>query len=140
MPRSEREEAPLLRLALEAVLDGGLLPAAVGGGQLSAPVQQMVSAIHADPFDPLLNVQAIKTRCRILDNNVSSRFRREVGLSVKDYIDRLRLETARLLLRDPRATVFDVCQSVGYYHPQTFYRAFHRSFRCTPGNLRVEHV
>jgi AraC-like DNA-binding protein len=44
------------------------------------------------------------------------------------------MKAAKLLLQK-RIGVFDVAQYIGYFHSQTFYRAFQRRFGCTPATL-----
>lgn len=104
--------------------------------ELSREVREVLGYIHRNLFDSDLNVQAIKARCRIRDNNISCRFRYQMGTTIKEYIESLRMEAARLLLEQQDVGVFDVAQSVGYYHLQTFYRAFQRQFECTPAAFR----
>lgn len=141
MPRmstSSREfvQPGTLQAAFEAALEGGVVAGADQARRPSRCVALLLEAIHAAVFDPLLSVQTLKARCGIQDNNVSSRFRSEVGQSIKEYIDSLRLVTASRLLLETDSSVFEVSQAVGYYHPQTFYRAFYRLFKCTPGDVR----
>lgn len=136
-PGKETVDPMALKAAFEATRECGESPNAGGGARRrSRCVERLLNAIHEEIFDPLLSVQALKTRCGIQDNNISSRFRSEVGQSIKEYIDSLRLVTARRLLLETDSSVFEVSQAVGYYHPQTFYRAFHRLFKRTPGDLR----
>ncbi|MBY0493283.1 MAG: helix-turn-helix transcriptional regulator [Cyanobacteria bacterium] len=133
-------EPVTLRAAFEATLECGRLRCDSHVPPVpSRSVQQLLAAIHDDVFDPQLNVQSLRARCRVQDNNISSRFRSEVGQSIKDYIDGLRLDTARRLLQETNFSIFEVSLAVGYYHPQTFYRAFHRWFKCRPGDVREPH-
>lgn len=101
-------------------------------------VQKVLDAIHVDPFDSELNVKRLKKRCHIRDNNISCRFRRVVGLAIKDYLERLRVQAACQLLTLEEVTVFDIALSVGYYHPQTFYNVFRRQLGCTPTHYRAQ--
>jgi two-component system response regulator YesN len=105
-------------------------------GNLSREIREVLEHIHANLFDPDLNVQSIKRRCRIRDNNISCRFRHVLGITIKEYIETLRLNAALRLL-EKQIPVFDVAMSVGYLYPQTFYRAFHRKFEGTPTSLCV---
>lgn len=101
-------------------------------------VQSLLDSIHRDPFDSNLNVKQLKARCRVRDNNVSSRFRRALGVTVKGYIEKLRMQAACHLLAFDSVTVFDIALSVGYYHPQTFYNVFRRRLGCTPSAYREQ--
>ena len=53
------------------------------------------------------------------------------------YIERLRLDIALVLLRTRSYTVAEVADAVGFAYVQTFYRAFHKQFGCTPGSTVV---
>ena len=106
--------------------------------QLEGPadVRQLLEGIHENLFDPDLTVKTLRARCGLRDNNVSCRFRRQVGRTVKDYIEALRMKAACRLLEESDCPVFDLALSIGYSHPQTFYRAFERAFECTPATYR----
>lgn len=62
------------------------------------------------------------------------RFRRHVGLGLRDYVEHLRLEAADRLLRSGGYPVYLVALSVGYSHQETFCRAFARRFHCNPSD------
>ncbi len=104
--------------------------------RLTWPVRKLLNCIHEELFDPTLNVRRLKDRCQIRDNNVSCRFKHEMGISIKTYIEALRLEAANVLLMQRTFSASEVAQSVGYNHLQTFYRAFDRHFDRTPGMVR----
>lgn len=104
--------------------------------EVPCDVVKILRCIHENPFDPDLSVKRLKSRCQVRDNNVSSRFRHEVGITIKDYIEDLRMEAAGLLLREKQIGIFEVAQLTGYYNPQTFYSAFQKHFHCTPGAYR----
>jgi AraC-like DNA-binding protein len=99
-------------------------------------VRKLLNCIHEHLFDPTLNVRSLKTRCNMRDNNVSCHFKHALGISIKSYIEGLRLEAARVLLNRGSYSAAEVAQSVGYTHLQTFYRAFARHYGRTPGDVR----
>jgi AraC-like DNA-binding protein len=101
-------------------------------------LRQLLTYIHTHLFDAALNVNEARRSCGILDNNVSCRFRYHMGVSIRDYIEDLRMQAARLLLDKPELSVFEVTRALGYSHPQTFYRAFRRRFQSTPAACRDE--
>jgi AraC-like DNA-binding protein len=117
---------------LEQVLPD--LPQATGRG--SRHVRELLDYIHSHLFDPGLNVAVARNECGLRDNNVSSLFRHEVGCCIKDYIDVLRMGAARRLLQNEDYSVFEIGQSLGYIHPQTFYRVYRRHFGAAPAVTR----
>jgi AraC-like DNA-binding protein len=103
---------------------------------LSRELRELIECIHQDLFEPGLNVKTVRQRCRIRDNNISSRFRRSFGRGIKAYIDGHRMAAACMLLTETKMAIFDIAMGVGYNHVETFYQVFHRSFDCTPGQYR----
>lgn len=103
---------------------------------ISWHVRDLLHGIHDALFDPRLTVRAVKTRCRIRDNNIAYHFKYETGVTIKEYIEQLRLAAAGELLSRGRFSAGEVARAVGYSHLQTFYRAFRRHFGCTPGDFR----
>jgi two-component system response regulator YesN len=91
-----------------------------------------VQYIHEHLFEPGLNASVARLQCGLRDNNVASLFRHQLGCSIKEYIEVLRMKAARRLLEDERFSIFEIGQSLGYEHPQTFYRVFRRQFGCPP--------
>jgi len=121
---------------MAALLEGFRLASRQDDRGFPREIRQVLTCIHENLFSPGLNVQQLKRHCQIRDNNVSSRFRRTVGQTIRDYIESLRMEAAGLLLRERQAGILDVAQSIGYDNPQTFYRAFGKRFHCTPSAYR----
>lgn len=108
--------------------------------EVSHQVGQLLQRIHADLFDSNLSVKTLKGRCKIADNNVSCRFKYEVGVSIRDYVESMRIDAAQHLLQTGLYTVFEVAQALGYCNAQTFYRAFARRFNWTPGRMQSQHT
>lgn len=106
--------------------------------ELPADIQRVLSYIEENAFDPELNVQRIKLHCRLRDNNVSSRFRFFLGITIRDYLEARRMEAAADLLLQGTATILEVAFDVGYNNLQTFYGAFRRKYSCTPDTYRRE--
>lgn len=104
---------------------------------VSFHIGRLLGCIQRELFNPNLNVKTLKRLCDVRDNNVSSRFKCEMGVYLSSYITRLRLEAAILLLRGSDLSVAEVALFVGYPNLQTFYRAFKRHFLCTPAEFRV---
>ncbi len=99
-------------------------------------VAAVLDLIHGRPFEPSLNVNAVKRDCRLRNNNISTRFRTFVGLGIREYIEQLRLEAARHLLERCDIDIYLIALVVGYEHQETFCRAFHRRFGVAPSEHR----
>ncbi len=67
-------------------------------------------------------------------------FKRRVGETPRNYVERLRLEHGALRLWLLRTTVLDVALAVGYDSHETFTRAFRRRFGVLPKRIRKEGI
>jgi len=65
-------------------------------------------------------------------------FRREQGVTFRDYLMRLRIEVAARRLRRDGQSVLDVACSVGFNDPSQFARLFRRHMGVTPTGYRIE--
>lgn len=65
---------------------------------------------------------------------VRLRFRQAMGMSLKDEVQRLRMERAVQLLKDPSKNVAEVAQAVGYRNVRFFYEVFRAYARRNPRN------
>lgn len=99
---------------------------------LPRDVATVLEFIHSHAFEPSLNVNTVKQRCKIKNNNISTRFRVVLGLGIREYIEALRLCAASRLLQSQRFEVYLIAMAVGYEHQETFCRAFRRQFGHPP--------
>jgi two-component system response regulator YesN len=109
---------------------------ACDSNELSVHVKRIIQFVKNNLSHEGLCVKSIRAHCHLHDNNISSRFRLEVGVTISEFINKARLDLATRLLKDESISVWNVSYIVGYSHIQTFYRAFERQFRCTPGDYR----
>lgn len=63
-------------------------------------------------------------------------FKKEVGINYSDYLLNYRMEKAKQLLADPKWTVEEVGQQVGYHDTRHFSRLFVKRFGIKPSEYR----
>ena len=72
---------------------------------------------------------------------VSRFFREQNNENLKEYISTLRLERAKVLLKDTQLSVNEIVEKVGYISPSSFIRKFKVAEGMTPGEYRrMEHI
>lgn len=103
---------------------------------VTGDVARLLEAIHESVFEPDINVQALRNRSRARDHNVSSRFKAEIGISMRMYIATLRVYAAADLLRTTDWPITEISHTIGYDYLQTFYRDFRKVLAATPGSVR----
>lgn len=67
---------------------------------------------------------------------ISHIFKEEQGLTLMEYITKVRLEEAKKLLRNPNYTVNDIASKVGYSDSSYFSKIFRRNEGMTPTQFR----
>lgn len=95
-------------------------------------VQDWLVNHAADPYDldDLAAVAGISRR------HLTRVFRRATGIGVKEYATKLRLERARLFLRDPRLSVDAVAERSGFADGRQLRRLWKTAFGTSPGASR----
>ena len=70
---------------------------------------------------------------------ISMLFRRECGMTFREYLIRTRIEKACLLLRSSSLSIQEIARLVGYSDPAFFYKTFRREMNVTPDDYRRRH-
>ncbi len=103
-------------------------------------VATALAFIEQHAFDPTFSVKQLKRRCRLKNNNISSRFKLYVGLGIQRYVEKRRIEAAKKLLALDQFGIYHIAVAVGYAHHETFCRAFRRVEGCAPSAYQAEAV
>jgi transcriptional regulator GlxA family with amidase domain len=73
---------------------------------------------------------------RMSSRTMTRTFRAATGLSIGEYRQKVRLETARVMLHDPDVTLQSVAERAGFNNPRHFRRAWRQAFGMTPSMAR----
>jgi transcriptional regulator GlxA family with amidase domain len=68
------------------------------------------------------------------------RFRREVGMTPREYLVRVRLERATGLLSQSSHTISEIASEVGFTSAGSFSKAFKRLMACAPTTYRARRL
>jgi AraC-like DNA-binding protein len=98
-------------------------------------VAAALQAMHNDPAHPWTVARLART-VGLSRAVFAARFTDHVGEGAIRYLLALRMQRARRLLRDQRATVAAVAAQVGYQSDVAFAAAFRREFGSSPGAFR----
>jgi AraC-like DNA-binding protein len=94
-----------------------------------------LSSIHRDP-NHAWTVESLAGRAGMSRSTFAGRFAELVGEPPLHYITRLRMQKARALLRDGKATLAAVAENSGYESEAAFSKAFKRWVGVAPGTYR----
>lgn len=87
-----------------------------------------------------LALDALATLAHLSPYHFHRLFRATVGETVKQYVQRLRLEQAAFRLKLQAAPVIDVAFSLGYHSHETFTRAFRKHFGIPPKAYKQTYI
>ncbi|WUO17876.1 GlxA family transcriptional regulator [Streptomyces sp. NBC_00289] len=83
-----------------------------------------------------LPVAEIARRANMSLRNFARVFRREVGATPGQYVERKRIARARELLETTDLTIAQIARRCGFAAPETFFRSFGRTLGLTPKQYR----
>ena len=99
--------------------------------------QRIIEYIDAHYRDSEFNVSALSQHFNLSSSYISTLIKKNTGVSAVDYIQRLRIQTAKQLLKEqPAMLIKDVAQEVGYGSSLNLIRAFKRYEGITPTMYR----
>lgn len=89
-----------------------------------------------DNLDRPVTVPDIAAQANMSPRNFARVFRREVGITPGQYVERMRILRARRLLESTDLPIRQVARRSGFPTPETFFRAFARVLEVTPHQYR----
>ncbi len=86
--------------------------------------------------EPSLNVKKIASEVGYAPDYLSTVFKKEIGIRLKDYINSLRIEYAKDLLKNSSLNISEIAWTVGYSDNKYFFRIFRKFEKTTPTEYR----
>lgn len=86
-----------------------------------------------------LDVSMIADKFNLNQSYLSTFFKESSGQGLLDYINRIRIENAKLFLKEKDESITDIAAKVGYYNSNTFIRTFKKYEGVTPGKFKELH-
>lgn len=99
------------------------------------PIREACDRIHRSPSTDL-SVTALANSVGMSERHFARVFRAEVGESPARYVDRVRVEAARVVLEQEKVGLAVVAQRTGFSSAETLRRAFHRRLGISPADYR----
>jgi transcriptional regulator GlxA family with amidase domain len=100
-----------------------------------APIRELQGWI-AEHLDGDLSVGTLAARVHLSERQFARVFRREIGATPADYVERLRVERARSVLETDRVPLEAVAARCGFAGAEVMRRAFQRRLGISPSEYR----
>lgn len=94
---------------------------------LDTMIASVVSYIDANYMDSNLSLTGVADNFNVGDSALSSLFKQSMGINFSVYVENVRLEKAKILLKTTDLNIGDIAQKVGYSSANSFCRAFKRA-------------
>lgn len=111
-------------------------PAVDAPSKAGAVVRHCVEEIQKHYTEPDFSLYQLAEEMKLNTNYLSSLFKKEMGVGYVRYINTLRIEKAKQLLRDMRYRTNEVAALVGIENPRYFTRVFKEMTGLSPAEYR----
>lgn len=98
-------------------------------------IHQLVDLIHKRIGDTSLNVEALASEVFLSRSQLYRKIKALTGLSVNEFIRKIRIEEAKKILEKGNHNVSEVCYAVGFSSPSYFSKCFKEQFGILPTDL-----
>lgn len=131
---SAAPSAQALLAWLEQAVEEQLRHSASGSsGQVSAnPFVRMARQFMQENYSRTISMAEIAEHVKLNRSYLSELYRRETGETLSDALARIRMETAKEMLKERRMKVYEVAEATGYSDSKIFTKAFKRMTGLTP--------
>jgi transcriptional regulator GlxA family with amidase domain len=99
------------------------------------PIRDLQQLILEQPASDL-SVAAMARLVAMSERNFARVFANETGVTPAEYVERVRVETARRLLEQTSLSLDDVAAASGFGSTETLRRSFHRQLAVSPSDYR----
>ena len=95
--------------------------------------QRIVLYITEHAFEEITQ-ESVSRALGVSPSFLSHFFSERLHTNFRRFINSVRIEHARLLMRDPDLTLTEICGACGFANMRTFRRAFQREMNCLPSD------
>lgn len=106
-------------------------------GELSPQIKESCDYICLH-LDEKADIHFLASRLGYTDYYFSNKFKKETGLSVRNFANQKKIERAKELLVNSNENIQDICNLLGYNSQSYFGKIFHRDTGMSPGEYRAK--
>ena len=134
-PINEAELKDLINKAIYNINQNSKQPDHINAVNYSLPVRLACEYIEKN-FQENINLNKISNYVSLSKNYFCNIFKKETGITIWDYLIKIRMEEAKQMLLDTGLKTYEVSERVGYDDPSYFGRLFKKYTDFTPIEFR----
>lgn len=100
------------------------------------PISKALQIIYEN-WDKELSISELAKQVSLSKNYFGEMFQKEVGMTAQQYINKLRIDHARILLEDKDLPIKSIADTIGYQDSNYFSRVFKSIYQMTPKEYRA---
>jgi len=128
-----------MRKHLQSVLEALEKRASLNAAPLNEPplVEQMKDYLNSHYQEATFSLQQMAFDFRMAPSTLSRYFKQNNEIGLNDYLNDLKMQTAKRLLEETNLSIYDIGLELGYYGQNSFIRRFKATCGITPGEFRA---
>ncbi len=103
-------------------------------------IRQVIAYMHKHYHEKGLSINRMAEEVFLTPTYLSSLFKQDTGLTINQYLTKLRMEYAKSYLLDPRFKLYQVADKVGYEDAAYFARIFKNQTGMTPSEYKEKNI
>lgn len=101
----------------------------------SADLNEVLLYLHSN-YQDKITIEDLTQIFHINRTTLSEKFRASTGMSIKDYLIKLRIKLSAVMLRDTMLPISEIMNRVGFNEAHHFSRMFSKCMGCLPSDYR----
>lgn len=101
----------------------------------SADLNEIILYLHTN-YQTKITIDMLTKKFLINRTTLSQKFHDSMGMSIKDYLIKLRIKVSAIMLRDTFLPITEIIYRVGFSEANHFGRMFKKYMGCTPSQYR----
>ncbi len=101
----------------------------------SSDLNELILYLHTN-YDKKVTIKQLTNIFHINRTTLSNKFSATTGMSIIDYLVKLRIKVASMLLRDTHLSISEVACRVGFNNNTYFLRTYKKHVGCSPSEYR----
>lgn len=103
----------------------------------SNDLNEIILYLHTN-YQNTITLEELTKTFHINRTSLSEKFRASTGMSIKDYLIKLRIKLSAVMLRDTMLPISEIMCRVGFNEANHFSKMFKKYMDCTPSNYRKQ--
>lgn len=132
----EIEDFEQLSNMCHAIIDEKIRLRALGSNKEYSPVVRHILQYIETHYDDDISLKQLGERFHVSGNYISRLFKQEVEKGLFDYLNEVRIERAKELLKDYRHKIYEVAEMVGFHSQVHFAIVFNKYVGMSPKEYR----